>query len=439
MRGRHRQCSACGVGQQMNSLPDSVARDQVGARARRPMVGLVVPSLEQGGGVPAVAEFVYGVAARSNRFDLRLFSLSTSMVDDVGLALTRPQSWLRGVKVAQGLWLGRPFARVGVFASELEFQRYAPRPALAAALAGCDVIQVVCGSPAWANTVTCLGMPVALQVATRAKVERRRRDAHPNGLAAWWRKGMTEITDHLDDRALRAVDAIQLENPWMLEYAKKINAGRSDVDIRYAPPGVNAKLFCPLASRLPAPKPYILCVGRLDDPRKNIGLFLQAFGRLPMELSHIDLVTAGAGRPPDDYWAMVKVLGLQKRVRHIPRPETAELVKLYQQATVFALSSDEEGLGVVILEAMACAVPVVATRCGGPDGIITDGKDGFLVPLDDAAAMADRLALLCTDAAMNQQMGHAARATIEARYADDVAGAAFVDVWDKLLQKAGKR
>ena len=72
-------------------------------------------------------------------------------------------------------------------------------------------------------------------------------------------------------------------------------------------------------------------------------------------------------------------------------------------------------------------------------GIITDGKDGFLVPLDDAAAMADRLALLCTDAAMNQQMGHAARATIEARYADDVAGAAFVDVWDKLLQKAGKR
>ena len=126
-------------------------------------------------------------------------------------------------------------------------------------------------------------------------------------------------------------------------------------------------------------------------------------------------------------------------MHHIPCPETAQLVKLYQQATAFALSSDEEGLGVVILEAMACGVPVVATRCGGPDGIITDGKDGFLVPLDDATVMANRLALLCTDAAMNKQMGRAARDTIEARYTDDVAGAAFVDVWDKLLHKAAKR
>lgn len=422
----------------MTSISDSAAMDRVGAGAGRPTVGLVVPSLEQGGGVPAVAEFVYGVAERSMRFDVRLFSLSTSMVDDVGLALTRPRSWLHGVKVVQGVWRGRPFLRVGVFASELEFQRYAPRPALAAALAGCDVIQVVCGSPAWANAITGLGKPVALQVATRAKIERRRRDARSTGLAGWWRKGMTEITDRLDDRALRAVDAIQLENPWMLEYAKMINAGRSDVDIRYAPPGVNAKLFCPTASRLAGQKPYILCVGRLDDPRKNISLLLEAFSRLPGALAQIDLVTAGAGRPPEDYWAMVAHLGLQTRVRHVPRPETAELVALYQQATVFALSSDEEGLGVVILEAMASGVPVVATRCGGPDGIITDGKDGFLVPLDNAAAMADRLALLCTDVTMNQRMGWAARATIEARYADDVASAAFVDVWDKLLQKAGK-
>jgi glycosyltransferase involved in cell wall biosynthesis len=423
----------------MNLLPDADSMPQVVGAARRPTVGLVVPALEQGGGVPSVAEFVYKVAVRSKRFDVQVFSLSTSMVDDVGVALTRPSSWSHGTLFAQGVWRDMPYTRLGAFVSELEFQRYKPRPALTTALADCDVIQVVCGSPAWANTVAGLGKPVALQVATRAKIERRRRDAQPNGLAAWWRKGMTEITDHLDDRALRVVDAIQLENPWMLEYAKKINAGRSDVDIRYAPPGVDAKLFCPLASRLTAPKPYILCVGRLDDPRKNIGLLLEAFSRLPLALAQVDLVTAGAGRPPEDYWAIVEGLGLQKRVRHIPRPDTAELVTLYRQATVFALSSDEEGLGVVILEAMACAVPVVATRCGGPDGIITDGKDGFLVPLDDAAAMADRLALLCTDVAMNQQMGCAARATIEERYADDVAGAAFVDVWDKLLQKAGKR
>lgn len=421
-------------------MADSIhlSHERAGAGSlSRQTIGLVVPSLEQGGGVPAVAEFIYQVIQRTGRFDVRLVSLSTSAVDDVGVAIKRPASWLRGVRVQEGVWRGRPFTRVGVLASELEFQRYKPRSALASVLAGCDVIQVVCGAPAWATAVIGLGKPVSLQVATRAKVERRRRDSNPRGLLGWWRKAMTEVTDRMDDRALRAVDAIQLENPWMLDYSQQINNGRADVDIRYAPPGVDAKLFNPLPERPSAANPYILCVGRLDDPRKNIGVLLNAFMRLPSNLSHVQLVTAGSGRPPPDYWALVEAMGLQDRVRHVLRPETDELVKLYQQATVFALSSDEEGLGVVILEAMACAVPVVATRCGGPDGIITDGKDGFLVPLDDSAAMADRLTLLCTDSWRNQQMGRAARATIEGRYADEVAGKTFVDVWDKLLQKAG--
>ena len=284
----------------------------------------------------------------------------------------------------------------------------------------------------WASRWRC-------KLATRAKIERRRRDADPKGLGGWLRKGMTEITDRLDDRALRSADAIQVENLWMLDYAREINRGRNDVHIRYAPPGVDAKLFLPLNSRSTATKPYILCVGRLDDPRKNINLLLEAFSRLPAELAQVELVTAGAGRPPADYWALVERLGLKDRVRHILRPETDELVSVYQHATAFALSSDEEGLGVVILEAMACGVPVVATRCGGPDGIIDDGKDGFLVPLDDAALMAERLHAVVPRQCLNQEMGGAARATIEARYADEVAGQAFVDVWDRLLEKTGKR
>lgn len=142
--------------------------------------------------------------------------------------------------------------------------------------------------------------------------------------------------------------------------------------------------------------------------------------------------------PPDSYWQKVGELGLSDRVRHIQRPEQFELVQLYQRATVFALASDEEGLGVVILEAMACAVPVVATRCGGPEGIITDGVDGFLVPVDSADEMAVRLVELCQDIPKNLQMGSAARATIEERYADEVAGRAFIEVWDILSNKSGE-
>src|SRR6202043_1838740 len=99
--------------------------------------------------------------------------------------------------------------------SELEFQRYRPRRALTILLADCDLVQMVCGSAAWANAVLGLGKPVSVHVATRAKIERRRRDAHPQGLFGWWRKAMTPITNRLDDRALRCADAVQVMNPWM--------------------------------------------------------------------------------------------------------------------------------------------------------------------------------------------------------------------------------
>jgi D-inositol-3-phosphate glycosyltransferase len=403
-----------------------------------PVLGLVVPSLEKGGGVPAVARFVLAAAQRDGRYRIQPISLATSSADSCSTRLLDPRTWLRGATMRGGEWQGLRLRHVGASWTDFEFQRYQPRKALAAAVADCDVLQVVSGSPAWANAVVGLGKPVALQVATRARVERRRRDASPRSFAAWWRKGMTEFTDRIDDRALRSVDAIQVENPWMLDYARQLNKGRI-VDLRYAPPGVDTAVYCPVPTPNLQIEPYVLCVGRLDDPRKNIGLLLEAYALLSPGLRNaMRLVLAGMGRPPATFWQRVGQLGLESRVEFIHRPSREALVSLYQQATVFGLSSDEEGLGVVLLEAMACAVPVVATRCGGPDGIITDGKDGFLVPLDDAAAMAERLAHLLTDRQRNQQMGREARATIEARYADTVTGQAFVDMWDKLLAKTGK-
>lgn len=407
-------------------------------RHRRPKLAVVVPSLTHGGGVAAVARFIKDTVLRDKGFELQLVSLATSSKDPASLNLTQVSTWLRGATTTTGVWCGLPHLHVGAVAGELESQRLQSRKVLTDALGDCDIIQVVCGSPAWANAVCGLGKPVAVQCATRARVERRLRDRSLRGPAGIWRKMMTEVTDHLDDKALRTVDAIQVENPWMLEYARKINSGR-DVDLRYAPPGVDAEMFHPLPDRNLVVDPYILCVGRLDDPRKNIVLLLEAYGRFPRSLTErVRLVLAGSSGPPDSFWQRAKELGVRDRVTYIAQPQQEVLVTLYQKALVFALPSDEEGLGVVLLEAMACGVPVVSTRSGGPEGIIADGKDGFLVALDDASAMAQRLTLLCGDSELNQQMGRHARATIEARYADVVAGQAFIDVWHKLLEKAGE-
>jgi len=87
---------------------------------------------------------------------------------------------------------------------------------------------------------------------------------------------------------------------------------------------------------------------------------------------------------------------------------------------------------------VACGLPVVATRCGGPEGIITDGTDGFLVPRDDAVALAARLQACSTLHTLNEALGRRARATIEARYAEEVAGEAFLEVWDRLLKQTDR-
>ena len=385
-----------------------------------------------------MARFVKNTILRAGRFDLKLVSLSMSSRDPASLNLTQPKTWLRGAATTAGVWDGLPYIHVGAVGGELEFQRFKSRKALTTVLAGCNIIQVVCGSPAWANSVCGLGKPVALQCATRVRVERNLRDRELKGLNGLWRKSMTKLTDRLDDKALRNVDAIQVENSWMLAYSRHINQGRS-VDLRYAPPGVDAQVFCPLAVRDMTSDPYILCVARLSDPRKNIGLLLEAYARLPQSLiKRVRLVLAGACGPPDAFWSRADKLGLRDRITYIARPEQNALVSLYQMASVFALPSDEEGLGVVLLEAMACGVPVVSTRSGGPDGIITDGRDGYLVPLDDADAMSGRLALLCTDTQLNQKMGCEARAIIDGSYSHEVAGHAFLDVWDTLLKNGGQ-
>lgn len=398
-------------------------------------LSLVVPSLTQGGGVPSVARFLNRVANQSKIYQVQLISLSADSRDPTSVLLTSPSTWLRGVATQTGVWESAPYTHVGAFGGELEFQRYKTRGPLAELLVDSDLIQVVAGSPSWVNPVLGLGIPTSLQVATRAKVERRQRDSKPDGLAGYWRRWMTEFTDKSDDNGIRGADAIQVENNWMLDYCKAVARDGSQ-DIRYAPPGVNCNTFQPGQQDRFQQEPYILCVARLSDPRKNVDLLLRAYSLLTAHARNSTrLVLAGSSSPPASFWTQAEHLGISKRISYIEKPSAEELVTLYQQARVFALPSDEEGLGIVVLEAMACGVPVVSTRSGGPDGIITHGVDGFLTALNDAADMAACLERLLADADMNRSMGENARRTMLMRFDEDVTARTFLDVWEKLISR----
>jgi glycosyltransferase involved in cell wall biosynthesis len=129
----------------------------------------------------------------------------------------------------------------------------------------------------------------------------------------------------------------------------------------------------------------IVTVGRLKA-QKNHALLLRAFKQL---LAHTDarLMILGEGDLGARIAALVKSEGLQGKVLmpgHVSDP-----ISYYLSSDLFALSSDYEGFGNVIVEALGCGVPVVSTNCpGGPAEILDGGRYGRLVPVGDAPALA---------------------------------------------------
>lgn len=109
----------------------------------------------------------------------------------------------------------------------------------------------------------------------------------------------------------------------------------------------------------------------------------------------------------------------------------AQLQQYYNQASVFVLPSIEEGLAMVIGEAMACGCPVVATTNTGAAELITDGVEGFILPIHSPDAIADRLQLLADDAELRQTMSQAALARVQQLGGWDVYG----ETWRTELTK----
>jgi glycosyltransferase involved in cell wall biosynthesis len=93
-----------------------------------------------------------------------------------------------------------------------------------------------------------------------------------------------------------------------------------------------------------------------------------------------------------------------------------QVVDRLRASDALLLPSLDEGLPTVILEAMACGIPVVATDCGGVSEAITDGVEGLLVPPRDSAALAQALERLWRDPQLGARMGEAGRRTATSRF-----------------------
>lgn len=385
----------------------------------------------------SIVEMLIKQIERSAFHDYMLVSLATSASDDCSSSIRKPLSLFDKPIVKNKEWRGRKIIHIGCAMAELEFMRYRKRSALSRALSQCDLVQVIGGFPAWGASVLGCGKPVSVWAPTRCTWERRSLLRENKDLFTYWRRLMTVLINRVDDFVIRKSDVVMVMNPVMREYAAELKSAAGGAVV-FAPPGVDTSWLCPINERIvgdiAGEDSYILSVARFDDPRKNPELLLEAYKLLTEKLVTCPkLILAGATGPDDAFWKKVFNCSLSRRVIYCEKPDGEQLRKLYQGALCLALSSDEEGFGMVIVEAMACGIPAVSTRCGGPDGIISDGEDGYLVEVGDAVALADRLFLLCSDVRLNRKMGMKARETVVGRFSEQAARNIFFDTWDKSL------
>ncbi len=120
----------------------------------------------------------------------------------------------------------------------------------------------------------------------------------------------------------------------------------------------------------------------------------------------LEVICFGAMKPQ-------RSLPLPNGTRFHYQPRQDRLRDIYAAADIWLCPSETEGFSLPPLEAMACRCPVVATRCGGPEDFVQDGKNGFLVPVGDVEAMAERIVTLVTNGPLWRRMSDEAYMTRE--------------------------
>jgi len=111
------------------------------------------------------------------------------------------------------------------------------------------------------------------------------------------------------------------------------------------------------------------------------------------------------------------------------------IVDYLSAADVLLLPSDQESFGLAALEAMACEVPVIASRVGGIPEVVTDGETGFLSEVGDVEKMADDAARLLGDAKLRREMGKRARESAVANYRTDIVIPRYIEFYERVLKK----
>jgi len=225
-----------------------------------------------------------------------------------------------------------------------------------------------------------------------------------------------------EEQIYDVADAITVPSTYSLQSFVEMGVPASKLHL--IPYGVRLESFARVAD--PAPDTFeVIYIGAVNI-YKGFPYLLEAFAQLRHPKKRLRMV----GLVADEMRPLLEKLPREnvEFLGHVPQLQLKELLS---RSHVLVLPSIDDGFGMVMNQAMACGCPVIAsTHTGAPD-LLTEGQDGFLVPIRDSEAILNRLQQLADDPALQREMGANALAKVKTAGGWEQYG----DTWERLLQR----
>ncbi len=200
------------------------------------------------------------------------------------------------------------------------------------------------------------------------------------------------------------------------------------------PFGVDVDHFKPLVNKKRGQELVIGVVKKLE-PYYGIDYLVKAFSLLEKKFSNIVLWIIGEGSEKEKLRSLCVDYKIDHKVHFKGLVSQKDLPEYYNHIDIFAVPSLIESFGVVVVEAAACGLPVVATNVNGLPETVKDGETGFLVPSQNVEALADKLTLLIDDSALREGMGKKARNFVEVNYTWQNNAAEMLQLYENILDQ----
>jgi glycosyltransferase involved in cell wall biosynthesis len=206
-----------------------------------------------------------------------------------------------------------------------------------------------------------------------------------------------------------------------------VAAGADPDRVVIIPGGIDLEAYAGACAVTSAPTDTIGTMARLSH-EKGIDVLLRAVADLP---ASTQVLIGGDGPQLGPLAAQIAELGLANRVTLAGF--VSDVPQFMTQLNLFVLPSRSEGLGLVLIEAMAAGLPVVATQVGGIPEVVVHGETGLLVPPEDAGALAAAIRQVLADPALAARMGEAGRIRAAACFSAERMAEQTVALYRELL------